>query len=336
MRLAALLGLALLLNLPLQARIIEVDRAFPIAAHSKRIDVVVPIQNEDGWLRYRLICRGGSDEYMKELSKAKHVNYVGPLMCMLQEGNWESENSLLAEDSSPPWHTRGQFHWGELLGACGEYPEYGRIRHFSLRGMQITLEARQVEVKADQLDSFVLHVTFKNDDEALSRHALRPPYMHPQGSCEEVRKGIEPRMCRNAMGSWEKCQSGDLLPLDKRVLEFALARNGSVYDDLRAQVPYLKMESRSPDSIGYHTYFEATKGVKPAGGGSVFMMIDDVKGRTPEVADGIIFLIRVEDGLIVSLEGVTLTSDYWPEDEARIRLEISPRRTYKGQELPGL
>ncbi len=314
--------------LPVHARIIEIDRSFPIDTHAKRIDIVLPVQGDDGWLRYRLICRGGSEEYLGELGRQKNIYYVPPLICTLQEGNYETESSLLGEDDSATWYTRGQFHWDELLGACGDYPEYGRVRHFILRGMAITLEARDLKVREGQLDSFILHVTFRNDAAALSRYALRPGYLPPRGNCDVVRKGIEPRMCRSNHGSYEECQSGELRPLDKRVLEFALSRDGAVYDELRAQIPYLQMESRYPDPIGFNTYFRAKKGAKPAGGGSVAMDISDISGRSPEAPGGMMFLIRVEDGLIVMLEGVTYTSDEWPKDESRIRLEIVPVRKH--------
>jgi hypothetical protein len=187
------------------SRIREVDVTVGISASADRIDVEIPIYDEGGIQKYFFVCHGGEAEYLAALTKANHVWYVAPLMCLLTEGNVESEGSLLAEDAVPPWHTRGQFHWEELTGPCGDYPEFGRVRHFRLQQMVLTLEAREVELKDGQLDHFKLRVSVKNDGSATSLTAVRPGYLWPRGDCKVIRRGSEPRMCRNSVGSYEVC-----------------------------------------------------------------------------------------------------------------------------------
>ena len=182
-----------------------VHRRVLIDLHSERIQIDVPIKAQDGKVVYTFACRGGSDRYLDTLPE----NWVGPLMCTLAEGTRATETSLLSEDDSAAWHSRGQYRPEDLVGACGDYPEYGRHRSFRLRGMRVTLDAQDVSGDARGVQSFVLAIDVAADSTATTPKADQPGFLDPrrQGrSCTTVLRGRDVRMCRNAMGSWEPCK----------------------------------------------------------------------------------------------------------------------------------
>ncbi|MGO8987888.1 MAG: hypothetical protein ACLQGU_22820 [bacterium] len=107
-------------------------------------------------------------------------------------------DTLLSTDRerSGVWEGRGQFFWGELQPNCAQYPEYGRIRHFRLRGMELTLEVKNVKFgprckddpfltyRKETIIRLDLEVTARQDPSALSPVAepskyLNPPLKHP-------------------------------------------------------------------------------------------------------------------------------------------------------------
>jgi len=185
----------------------EFEATVGVDASAERIDIELPLLDVKGVQRFLLSCHGGSNEYVDTLSKIKKVNYVPPFLCLLNEGKQESEQSLLTEDDAAPWHSRGQYHWEDLLGDCGGYPEYGRVRHFRLRGFNLTFEAVDLVTKGTDLGYFKLKVSVRNDSTAVTKIAARPGYLPPDKSCKVVRKGDAPRMCRNWAngGSYEQC-----------------------------------------------------------------------------------------------------------------------------------
>jgi hypothetical protein len=178
-------------------RMAEFAATVGIDTRSERIRIELPLLDRLGKPRYLLWCEGGSDRYLDQLSAATNINYVGPLMCVLNEGSKRTEASLLAEDDVGPWHTRGMFRWQQLLGDCARYPEYGRTRHFKLRGFDLTLEAADTVVVDGDLSAFNLRISVKDDPTAVSRVAARPGFLPPQGNCSVVRTSNEPRMCRD-------------------------------------------------------------------------------------------------------------------------------------------
>ena len=101
----------------------EFSHSFAVETNAERIEFVKSLHDHSGTVRYLLVCKGGSEKYLDRLSADTGINYVGVLGCRLSEGNRESGGSLLAEDDSAPWHTRGQFHsFDEVVGDCGSYP----------------------------------------------------------------------------------------------------------------------------------------------------------------------------------------------------------------------
>ena len=185
----------------------EFSATVGIETMSERIRVQLPLLDRHGKQKYLLWCEGGSEKYLDRLSDATGINYVGPLMCVLNGGNKRREGSLLAEDDVGPWHTRGLFAWDQLTGECGRYPEFGRIRHFKLRGFVLMLEAADPVLVDGHLSAFDLRISVKNDPTATSSMAARPGYLPPDGHCSVVRAGNEPRMCRDwaAGGGYVRC-----------------------------------------------------------------------------------------------------------------------------------
>jgi hypothetical protein len=187
-------------------------RTFNIDFADRLVVVDVPIVSENGSPLYVLHCRGGREKELDELRSRDGINWVGPLMCVLNRANSPtSENALLAEDGSPPWHTRGQFHSSELVGACGAYPEFGNERNFRLRGFVLRLSSRHVSIHGDgSLRRLTLTVAVTNDPTAKGAQAERPDYLQPNaGECAVARQGRDPRMCRiwsgANFGSWAPC-----------------------------------------------------------------------------------------------------------------------------------
>lgn len=184
----------------------EFDDSFIFDTKEEGIKFIKPLCDVNGMVRYVFICRGGTDEYIE-----KHSNstFVGPLGCRLSEGDKEVETSLLSEDDSAPWYSRGQYDFRSLLGDCGKYPEYGRLRHFRLRGFELTLSATDIITNdRDQLVSFRMNVSLIRDDRITSKQAEQPGYLPPRNDCKTIKKGNEPRMCRypDTGYIWEECR----------------------------------------------------------------------------------------------------------------------------------
>lgn len=187
-----------------------------VEASAERIFFEIPLIDVHGRTQYKFICVGGSDKYLGKLSDSSGVNYVGPFGCRLVEGKWDavrSEESLLSEDESAYWFSRGQIHnFHELTGSCGSYPEYGALRHFRLRGFELTLTFGDVELdKAENPTYFTLTVSLRRDATINSPQAEQIGYLTPYKvgyNCDKVLKGNQPRMCRdwkNLGGSWTEC-----------------------------------------------------------------------------------------------------------------------------------
>ena len=186
--------------------IIAQSRTFRVDLSAERIVIDLPITDQAGRELYHFACRGGGQAYIDSLPE----NWVAPLMCTLAQGQQAREESLLSEDDSAAWFSRGQFRADELVGACARYPEFGVHRSFRLRGFRLNLDALNVMSGSDGLaKSFTLVVSLVRDPTARSTQAERPGYLDPRGkgdSCEVVRRGREPRMCRDASGSFALCR----------------------------------------------------------------------------------------------------------------------------------
>jgi hypothetical protein len=68
------------------------------------------------------------------------------------------------------WRNRGRLIAAQLQGDCLQYPEYSTLRHFRLRGMDVTLAYSDIAwtqgPKASQLRGFTLTLDTMPDKDA--------------------------------------------------------------------------------------------------------------------------------------------------------------------------
>ncbi len=151
------------------------------------------IKSPSGKPIYLLICRQ-SDEPV-----ADDVNYSGDLDCHLMPAELgEVEVNLLAEDDRlSAWYSRGRMFGRDLRGACAAYPEYGLLRHFRLRGMQISMQFKDaVFSPSGELRSYQMQFTVIPDSTAHRGIAAISGYLDPDRqvpgrSCAVVKRGNE-------------------------------------------------------------------------------------------------------------------------------------------------
>lgn len=119
-------------------------------------------------------------------------DYSGDFECRLTSlYSKETYSTLFTDDpkQSRDWESRARFLSEELAGSCADYPEYGRVRTFRLRGMKITLALSDVVLDLSTqprptLKSFDLRISIASDPAATSAIAApvpykEPPYVHP-------------------------------------------------------------------------------------------------------------------------------------------------------------
>lgn len=100
--------------------------------------------------------------------------------------------SLLTSDPmNPTARGRGLVSADEIWSTCGDYPEYGRVRRFRLRGMVLTLDFKHVGFVTERkgaasgspivhaIKSFELDVSVSQDPTALSAVAEPAAYRAP-------------------------------------------------------------------------------------------------------------------------------------------------------------
>ena len=99
------------------------------------------IDGRSGAPAYKLECHNGNYEDTSE------ITFSGDFQCALFElnenGTVVSWNLLATDEPAQQrsdWFNRGRMTGSQLFGSCGAVPEYGMVRHFSLRGMLITFQ----------------------------------------------------------------------------------------------------------------------------------------------------------------------------------------------------
>lgn len=122
-------------------------------------------------------------------------DYSGDFECRLTSGRDPSAYSTLltdVPDQSRDWQSRGRFLAEELEGSCRNYPEFGQIRHFRLRGMRLTLAIHDIEftkgaptpkptpLAHPRFKSFKFRVQVEPDEGAKSEIAEPIPYRYPE------------------------------------------------------------------------------------------------------------------------------------------------------------
>lgn len=140
-----------------------------------------------GALVYKVECHNGNYEDMS------FINFSGDFQCVLysiESGRRTSWNLLAsdvpAEQGSDSFN-RGRMTANQLREECGTIPEYGRIRHFRLRGMRITFEFKDLQwtsaadLKPPKLVGFIFALDVSPDADARSATAekIQAPWPGP-------------------------------------------------------------------------------------------------------------------------------------------------------------
>ena len=121
-------------------------------------------------------------------------NYSGDFECRLTslQGDNNGYPTLLTNNPNPArdWDSRGRFLLEDILGRRADYPEYGRLRHFRLRGMVLTLFIKNIEVSQGsqfkngpgnlgKIKKLELEITVTPDSTAKLGIAEKPEYDCP-------------------------------------------------------------------------------------------------------------------------------------------------------------
>jgi hypothetical protein len=152
---------------------------------------VLFIKNLGGLPAYKLECHNGNFDDESE------INFSGNFHCALfaVAGGRRTSWNLLATDEpaeqKSDWFNRGRMTSNQLWGRCGANPEYGKTRHFRVRGMKITFEFKNVEwfpaTKNNQrlLKKFTFNVSAVSDKSAKTPTAERvgTPRPTPPSPC---------------------------------------------------------------------------------------------------------------------------------------------------------
>lgn len=111
--------------------------------------VSITLQDTKGTGVYHFECHN----YLYESDT--DFDYSGDFECKLTS-LYSKENlpTLLTSDPNQPadWWSRGRFLADEIKGRCAAYPEYGRVRTFRLRGMQLRLELSDIVFASTEVD----------------------------------------------------------------------------------------------------------------------------------------------------------------------------------------
>jgi len=122
--------------------IARIERIFDFQ-DAKHAEVSLPLKGSAGRPVYRLQCH----TWLFEGDPA--FDYSGDFECrLISLYSKEAYSTLLTDnpDQSRDWQSRARVFAQELVGDCANYLEYGRVRNFRLRGMQIRFEFHNVKV----------------------------------------------------------------------------------------------------------------------------------------------------------------------------------------------
>jgi hypothetical protein len=159
------------------------------------------IKGANGVPLYRLQCYGEQAKRSpSDLQLHAEALYSGEFDCHLYSFPDPTASDTLLTDITLPGgesYSRAVINAAELVGACGNYPEYGLVRHFRLRGMRITFTYSDVRTKEEltsigapyppgtpridvpELTSFRFSVDIAPDPTAVSTIAEPVPFAPP-------------------------------------------------------------------------------------------------------------------------------------------------------------
>ena len=136
----------------------------------------------DGIPKYLIECH--DYEYQGDTA----FDYSGDFECRLTSlYSKETYSTLFTDDpnQSRDWQSRARFLLGDLFGSCASDNAYGPVRHFRLRGMQISLAMTNIKTrifrdktqgvtkKSRRLASFVFAVAV-TPDKAIASEIAEP------------------------------------------------------------------------------------------------------------------------------------------------------------------
>lgn len=147
------------------------------------------IRDSFGSTAYRLECHSG------EYENQAVMNFSGTFHCAffaLKDGARTSWNLLATDEEAEQrsdWYNRGRMLGDQLWGPCADYPEFGAIRNFRLRGMRITFRFDNLkwfpfdQFRRHRLRSFRFTASVVPDAKSSAPQAERVGAMRPPISC---------------------------------------------------------------------------------------------------------------------------------------------------------
>jgi hypothetical protein len=153
--------------------------------HASSAHVELTITGIAGDPLYQLEC------HPRDYAGDPAFDYSGDFECRLYSLYSKDTYSTLLTDNPHPtrdWQSRGRFVAPELMGACAQDPEYGAVRNFQLRNMQIRLVLSEVSfdrvnvgsTAVPVLDEFDFEIVVRPDKTAQTEIAARVPFPEPQ------------------------------------------------------------------------------------------------------------------------------------------------------------
>jgi hypothetical protein len=140
-----------------------------------KANVVVEIRSTDGTPLYKLQCHSAG------FIGDPDFDYSGDFECRLNSiRHRDTYSTLLTEDSdqSRDWESRGRFFAADLRNSCARVPQFGAVRSFELRGMNLSLQITDpVFTKDGELHSLKLTVKVSpspNAQRAIAKIAPLP------------------------------------------------------------------------------------------------------------------------------------------------------------------
>jgi hypothetical protein len=174
----------------------EKQHAWPAIAPFK--DSIYLVDHKVGGAKLKIVDLNGTPLYLLECylnaydKKDSCYIYTSDFECRLDDLSSENEcySLLLTENQSRSWHSRGRFFIGDIDGKWADYPEYGKVRNYRLRGMNLTIEVKSFKTKIgsraenapwnkDRINELNFDVNVVSDPKALSERAEPPKYAEP-------------------------------------------------------------------------------------------------------------------------------------------------------------
>jgi hypothetical protein len=145
------------------------------------------IASKNGTSLYLLQCYLNPSDDDSDRDK---FDYSGDFECRLTSLYDKRQNTLLTENPYPTrdWESRGRFLIEEITGECTDYPEYGRLRDFKLRGMNLRFEIKNINLSTDinkegkkitSIKDVEIEISIVSDPTAISEIAEPTKYIEP-------------------------------------------------------------------------------------------------------------------------------------------------------------